>query len=66
MDTDSGDSDPDPTPLQHIASLGVGPVGVLVVASFVGLSIAAVVVWSALLPGRGLHDRIAGTWLVPR
>jgi hypothetical protein len=26
----------------------------------------ALVVWSALLPVRGLPDRLAGTWLVPR
>ncbi len=27
---------------------------------------AFLVVWSALLPERGLQDRLAGTWLVPR
>jgi hypothetical protein len=28
--------------------------------------VVALVIWSAALPDRGLQDRLAGTWLVPR
>jgi uncharacterized RDD family membrane protein YckC len=30
------------------------------------MSVAAGAVWSIAVPGRGPHDRIAGTWVVPR
>jgi hypothetical protein len=36
--------------------------GVIIVLIFVGL----LVVWSVMLPRRGLPDRLAGTWPVPR
>jgi hypothetical protein len=29
-------------------------------------SVAAGAVWTIAFPGRGPHDRIAGTWVVPR
>lgn len=32
----------------------------------VGLIMAVGVAWAIAVPERGLHDRIAGTWLVPR
>ena len=30
------------------------------------LSMAAGAVWTIAAPGRGPHDRVAGTWVVPR
>jgi hypothetical protein len=30
------------------------------------MSVAAGAVWTIAVPGRGPHDRIAGTWVVPR
>jgi hypothetical protein len=30
------------------------------------MSVAAGAVWTIAAPGRGPHDRIAGTWVVPR
>jgi hypothetical protein len=36
------------------------------VVAVAGLIYAALVLWSALLPQRGIPDRLAGTWLVPR
>jgi hypothetical protein len=30
------------------------------------MSVAAGAVWTSAVPGRGPHDRIAGTWVVPR
>jgi hypothetical protein len=35
--------------------------GILIWSTYLGLAI-----WSALLPGRGIADRLAGTWLVPQ
>jgi hypothetical protein len=40
------------------AAVGLGSLAVLV--------IAAGVAWTVAVPGRGPHDRIAGTWVVPR
>jgi hypothetical protein len=40
------------------AAVGLGSLAVLV--------IAAGVAWTIAVPGRGPHDRIAGTWVVPR
>ncbi len=39
---------------------------VIAIASGVGVFCLALVVWSLLLPVRGIPDRIAGTWPVPR
>jgi hypothetical protein len=38
----------------------------LAVAGFALMSVAAGAVWTIAVPGRGPHDRIAGTWVVPR
>jgi hypothetical protein len=43
------------------ALLVLGTIGGLVCLAYLAL-----VVWSALLPERGIPDRLAGTWLVPR
>jgi hypothetical protein len=44
----------------------VSPDMAFVVGSLVFLSMAAGVAWTTASPGRGPHDRIAGTWVVPR
>ncbi len=44
----------------------VSPDMAFVVGSLVFLLMAAGVVWTIASPGRGPHDRIAGTWVVPR
>lgn len=43
-----------------------GFVRVTSVGAVFGVVYLALVVWSALLPGRGIPDRLAGTWMVPR
>jgi hypothetical protein len=57
-------------PLAKLAGLKVG-MGVIfggtsLTAAAIGLFHLLVALWSALLPGRGIPDRLAGTWLVPR
>jgi hypothetical protein len=44
----------------------VSPDTAVVVGSLVFLVMAAGVAWTIASPGRGPHDRIAGTWVVPR
>jgi hypothetical protein len=44
----------------------VSPDIAVVVGSLVFLWVAAGVAWTIASPGRGPHDRIAGTWVVPR
>jgi hypothetical protein len=44
----------------------VSPDVAVVVGSLAFLMIAAGAVWTIAVPGRGPHDRIAGTWVVPR
>jgi hypothetical protein len=44
----------------------VSPDVAVVVASLALLVMAAGAVWTVANPGRGPHDRIAGTWVVPR
>ena len=44
----------------------VSPDMAFVVGSLVFLLMAAGVAWTIASPGRGPHDRIAGTWVVPR
>ena len=42
-------------------------IALLALASVYSIFLTAILVfWSALLPERGLQDRLAGTWLVPR
>jgi serine/threonine protein kinase len=38
----------------------------ITVGAIVAVACLALVVWSTLLPGRGIADRLAGTWLVPK
>jgi uncharacterized RDD family membrane protein YckC len=45
--------------------MGLGPASVLAMSLAFGAMIAGVV-WTIAAVDRGLHDRIAGTWLVPR
>jgi hypothetical protein len=53
--------------LAWIACVGVPMFGVaVVVGSLAFLMIAAGAAWTIANPGRGPHDRIAGTWVVPR
>jgi serine/threonine protein kinase len=44
----------------------MSPAAALAVAGFALMSVAAGAVWTIAVPGRGPHDRIAGTWVVPR
>ena len=44
----------------------VSPDMAFVVGSLAFLLMAAGVAWTIASPGRGPHDRIAGTWVVPR
>jgi hypothetical protein len=44
----------------------VSPDVAFVVGSLAFLLMAAGVAWTTAVPGRGPHDRIAGTWVVPR
>jgi hypothetical protein len=44
----------------------VSPDVALVVGSLAFLLMAAGAAWTIAVPGRGPHDRIAGTWVVPR
>ncbi len=44
----------------------VSPDVAVVVGSLAFFLMAAGVVWTIAIPGRGPHDRIAGTWVVPR
>ena len=44
----------------------VPPAVGVVVSSLAFLMMAAGAVWTIAVPGRGPHDRIAGTWVVPR
>jgi hypothetical protein len=44
----------------------VSPDAAVVVGSLALLTIAAGAAWTIANPGRGPHDRIAGTWVVPR
>ena len=44
----------------------VSPDAAVVVGSFAFLLIAAAVLWTIAVSGRGPHDRIVGTWVVPR
>jgi hypothetical protein len=46
-------------------NLGPGPGSVLAIGLVFGAMIAGVV-WTIAAVNRGLHDRIAGTWVVPR
>ena len=45
--------------------MGPGPGSVLAISLVFGAMIAGVV-WTIAAADRGLHDRIAGTWVVPR
>ena len=45
--------------------MGPGPGSVLSIGLVLGAMIAGVV-WTIAAAARGLHDRIAGTWVVPR
>jgi hypothetical protein len=38
----------------------------LIVGSVAFLLMVAGAAWTIAVPGRGPHDRIAGTWVVPR
>ena len=44
----------------------VSPDVAIVLGSLAFLLMAAGVAWTIAVPGRGPHDRIAGTWVVPR
>ena len=44
----------------------VSPDVAFVVGSLAFLLMAAGAAWTIAVPGRGPHDRIAGTWVVPR
>jgi hypothetical protein len=44
----------------------VSPDVAVVLGSLALLVMAAGVAWTIAVPGRGPHDRIAGTWVVPR
>ena len=44
----------------------VSPDVAFIVGSLAFLLMAAGVAWTIAVPGRGPHDRIAGTWVVPR
>jgi uncharacterized RDD family membrane protein YckC len=46
-------------------NVGPGPGSVLAIGLVFGAMIAGVV-WTLAAGDRGLHDRIAGTWVVPR
>ena len=46
-------------------SMGPGPGSVLAISLVFGAMIAGIV-WTIAAADRGLHDRIAGTWVVPR
>jgi serine/threonine protein kinase len=42
------------------------PAAAYALGGFVLMLVAAGAVWTIAVPGRGPHDRIAGTWVVPR
>jgi eukaryotic-like serine/threonine-protein kinase len=44
----------------------VRPLGMGRAVTAILIPLLALTVWSLALPGRGLQDRLAGTWLVPR
>jgi hypothetical protein len=44
----------------------MSPAAAYAVAGLALMSVAAGAVWTIAAPGRGPHDRIAGTWVVPR
>jgi hypothetical protein len=44
----------------------MSPAAAYAVGGLALLSVAAGAVWTIAVPGRGPHDRIAGTWVVPR
>jgi hypothetical protein len=44
----------------------VSPDVAVIVGSLAGLVMTAGVAWTIASPSRGPHDRIAGTWVVPR
>ena len=44
----------------------ISPAAAYAVGGLALMSVAAGAVWTIALPGRGPHDRIAGTWVVPR
>jgi eukaryotic-like serine/threonine-protein kinase len=44
----------------------MSPAAAYVVGGLALMSVAAGAVWTIAVPGRGPHDRIAGTWVVPR
>jgi hypothetical protein len=45
---------------------GVHPTAAGAIVASLWLSTAVGTCWAIVVPARGLHDRIAGTWLVPR
>ena len=44
----------------------MSPTAAYAVGGLALMSVAAGAVWTIAVPGRGPHDRIAGTWVVPR
>ena len=44
----------------------MSPAAMYAVGGLALMSVAAGAVWTIAVPGRGPHDRIAGTWVVPR
>jgi eukaryotic-like serine/threonine-protein kinase len=44
----------------------MSPAAAYAVGGLALMSVAAGAVWTVAVPGRGPHDRIAGTWVVPR
>ena len=44
----------------------MSPAAAYAVGGLALMSVAAGAVWTIAVPGRGPHDRIAGTWVVPR
>jgi hypothetical protein len=44
----------------------MSPAAAYAVGGLALLLVAAGAVWTIAVPGRGPHDRIAGTWVVPR
>jgi hypothetical protein len=44
----------------------MSPAATYAVGGLALMSVAAGAVWTIAVPGRGPHDRIAGTWVVPR
>jgi len=55
-----------PCPLALIALVPFGDPGMMSGLPIISAVLIALAVWSALMPNRGIPDRIAGTYLVPR